>query len=37
MRDEDISSIEFNKALQEVKKYRELQTDTIKQAKNKVK
>ena len=37
MRDEDISSIEFRKVLQEVNKYRKLKTDTRKQANKKVK
>ena len=33
MQDEDISSIEFHKVLQEVEKYRKLKTDIRKQAK----
>ena len=35
MQDEDISSIEFYKVLQEVQKYRKLKTDIRKQAKTK--
>ena len=33
MQDEDISSIEFHKVLQEVEKYRKLKTDIRNQAK----
>ena len=36
MQDEDISSIEFYKVLQEVQKYRKLKTDIRKQTKTKV-
>ena len=36
MQDEDISSIEFNKVLQEVENYHQLKTDIRNQAKTKV-
>ena len=37
MQDGDISSIEFNKVLQEVQKYRKLKADIRNQVKNKIK